>query len=113
MSVGAIFLVWLTFGFSVWYAFYATLVAGIAGGLTLLTGTPLSPNFSDHLLQHCDLSIQHHHCCHPWFCSQHQRLCSQGCKACLGDATLTKACMRMYVTGAAACLLSFAYLVTP
>ena len=51
MSVGAIFLVWLTFGFSVWYAFYATLVAGIAGGLTLLTGTPLSPNCSDHLLQ--------------------------------------------------------------
>lgn len=51
MSVGAIFLVWLTFGFSVWYAFYATLVAGIAGGLTLLTGTPLSANFSDHLPQ--------------------------------------------------------------
>lgn len=43
MSIGAIFLVWLTFGFSVWYAFYATLVAGIAGGLSLLTGMASSP----------------------------------------------------------------------
>ena len=42
MSIGAIFLVWLTFGFSVWYAFYATLVAGIAGGLSLLTGNASS-----------------------------------------------------------------------
>ena len=40
LSVGAIFIMWLTFGFSVWYAFYATLVAGIAGGLALFTGTP-------------------------------------------------------------------------
>ena len=38
MALGTIFLVWLVFGFSVWYAFYATLLAGIAGGLTLLTG---------------------------------------------------------------------------
>ena len=38
LSVGAIFIMWLTFGFSVWYAFYATLLAGIAGGLALFTG---------------------------------------------------------------------------
>ena len=42
MALGTIFLVWLVFGFSVWYAFYATLLAGIAGGLTLLTGKQLS-----------------------------------------------------------------------
>ena len=38
LALGTVFLVWLVFGFSVVYAFYATLVAGIAGGLTLLTG---------------------------------------------------------------------------
>ena len=38
LTLGTVFLVWLVFGFSVWYAFYATLVAGIAGVLTLLTG---------------------------------------------------------------------------
>ena len=40
LSFGAIFIMWLTFGFSVWYAFYATLLAGIAGGLALFTGMP-------------------------------------------------------------------------
>lgn len=40
-ALGAIFITWLTFGYSVWVAFYASLLAAIAGGLALFTGMPL------------------------------------------------------------------------
>lgn len=53
LSVGAIFIMWLTFGFSVWYAFYATLLAGIAGGLALFTGMLREP------IRQCTCCIMH------------------------------------------------------
>lgn len=41
-SLGGIFLVWLTFGFSVWYAFYFSVLAAVAGTLSILRGKSLS-----------------------------------------------------------------------
>ena len=37
-SLGGIFLVWLTFGFSIWYAFYFSVLAAVAGTLSILRG---------------------------------------------------------------------------
>lgn len=49
-SLGGIFLVWLTFGFSVWYAFYFSVLAAVAGTLSILRGKKKTPSLTLYML---------------------------------------------------------------